>query len=69
MTILTLFITIIAFLFSLNEGIHFNYKKEKITIVQGSMIKVINMRNVKYFEIKEIFKVREIILFKKLLIL
>lgn len=54
---LIFFITITIFIF--NEGIHFNYKKEKIVIVQGMMIKSINMNDVKYFNIEEVSKKRK----------
>ena len=54
--IVTLIISVLAMLFTYNEGIHFNYKKEKIVIVQGLMINKINMKDVKYFTINEISK-------------
>lgn len=54
--IVTLIISVLAMLFTYNEGIHFNYKKEKIVIVQGLMINKINMKDVKYFTINEILK-------------
>ena len=55
-TLFCLFITILAAIFTFNEGIHFNYKKGKITIVQGMMIKSINMEDVRYFSLEEIKK-------------
>ena len=53
-SLFALFITIIATTFTFNEGIHFNYKKEKIIIINGMMIKSINMKDVKYFSLEEI---------------
>jgi len=47
---------IILTVFSYNEGIHFNYKKEKIVIVDGFIIKILNMNDVKYFAIEEVSK-------------
>ena len=55
-TLFELFITVLATIFTFNEGIHFNYKKEKIIIVKGLMIKSINMKDVKYFSLEEISK-------------
>lgn len=58
-TLLVLVITILATIFTFNEGIHFNYKKEKIIIVKGMIIKSINMKDVKYFSLEEISKVKK----------
>lgn len=55
-SIFALIITIVGCIFVFNEGIHFNYKKEKIVIVIGMMIKTIPMREVKSFVLKEIPK-------------
>lgn len=57
--IISLVGTITCMLFTFNEGIHFNYKKEKIIIVKGMMIKSINMNDVKYFNIEEIRKTKK----------
>ena len=57
--IISLVGTIICMLFTFNEGIHFNYKKEKIIIVKGMMIKFINMKDVKYFSLEEINKTKK----------
>ena len=51
--------TIICMLFTFNEGIHLNYKKQKIIIVKGVMIKFINMKDVKYFSLEEISKTKK----------
>lgn len=53
---LTFMVTLIGAFFLLNEGIHFNYKKEKIIIVKGMSIKKINMPDIRYFNIEEISK-------------
>lgn len=52
----TFMITVIGGVFTLNEGIHFNYKKEKIIIVKGMTIQTIHMKDVKYISIEEISK-------------
>lgn len=57
--IISLIGTIICMLFTFYEGIHFNYKKEKIIIVKGMMIKSINMKDVKYFSLEEIKKAKK----------
>ncbi len=54
-----LLVTSVATIFTFNEGIHFNYKKEKIVIIKGMMIKSINMKNVKYFNLEEINKTKK----------
>ncbi len=59
-------ICIVAMIFTLNEGIHFNYKKGKITIIKGMMIKIIPMKDVKYFNLEEISKVKKVISHKNL---
>lgn len=58
-TLFALFITVLATIFAFNEGVHFNYKKEKIIIVKGIMIKSINMRDIKYFSLEEINKTKK----------
>ena len=65
-TLFVLFITVLATIFTFNEGIHFNFKKEKIIIIQGMMIKSINMKDVKYFSLEEIKKTKKGILSQKL---
>lgn len=59
-------ILIIATIFTYNEGIHFNYNNGKIVIVKGMMIKTIEMKEVKYFNIEEIYKTKGISLLKNL---
>ena len=51
-TLFVLFITVLATIFAFNEGIHFNFKKEKIIIIKGMMIKSISMKDVKYSHIR-----------------
>ena len=58
-TLFVLFITVLATIFTFNEGIHFNFKKEKIIIIKGMMIKSINMKDVKYFSLEEINKTKK----------
>lgn len=58
-TLFVLFITVLATIFTFNEGIHFNFKKEKIIIIKGMMIKSINMKDVKYFSLEEINKAKK----------
>lgn len=48
--ILTLLIFFTIFIY--NEGIHFDYEKEKIILVNNLMIKSIDMKNVKYFNLE-----------------
>lgn len=50
--IIVLILLIFFTIFIYNEGIHFNYKKEKIIIVNNLMIKSINMKDVKYFNLE-----------------
>lgn len=57
--IISLVGTTICMLFTFNEGIHLNYKKQKIIIVKGVMIKSINMKDVKYFSLEEISKTKK----------
>ncbi len=59
-------ILIIATIFTYNEGIHFNYNNGKIVIVKGMMIKTIEMKEVKYFNIEEIYKTKGNIITQKL---
>ncbi len=58
-TLIVLIICIVAMIFAFNEGIHFNYKKGKITIIKGMMIKNISMKDIKYFNLEEISKVKK----------
>lgn len=58
--ILMLLIVITVLIY--NEGIHFNYKKEKIVIIQGPSVTTIDMNDVKYFTLEEIKKSRKNIL-------
>lgn len=55
-TLFLLFITVLATIFTFNAGIHFNYKKGKIIIVNLMTIKSIDMKEVKYFNLQEIHK-------------
>ena len=50
--IIVLILLIFFTIFIYNEGIHFNYKKEKMIIVNNLMIKSIDMKNVKYFNLE-----------------
>lgn len=50
---------IICSIFILNTGIHFNYKKKKIIIIDFIFIKIINMKDVKYISIEEIHRKRK----------
>lgn len=51
--------TIYNNVYTFYDGIHFDYKKEKIIIVKGMMIKSINMKDVKYFSLEEINKTKK----------
>lgn len=56
----------VAFIFVFNEGIHFCYRKERIVIVQGIMIKIIPMANVVSFSVEEIPKEKRGIITQKI---
>ena len=54
-------------IYTYNEGIHFNYKKGKIIIVYYLTIKIIDMKDVKYFSLIRINKKRKKGLIQKII--